>query len=309
VDAGAPETTVIIPTRNRWRLATRAVTSALAQLDVELDVIVIDDGSDSAPPDGFAEIDERLRLVRHETARGVSAARNSGIARAAGRWLAFLDDDDVWAPHKLRALLDAASRSGAEFAYSDAVVVDHGLRPLAYQRAVGPDALRCALRSGNAVPGGGSNVIADARLIARCGGFDTGLSYGADWELWLRLSAAARAEAVAEPLVAYTVHAGGVPRHWARSVFADLSLIESVHPDVAVDRRTYARHVAYREHLAGRRGSAVRAYAHAAATKRDARSIGGGLRALLGRRIAIRLGLEHPPPESPEWIRSRRAAR
>ena len=91
-----PEVTVVIPTSNRWQLlSTCALASADAQVDVDHEVIVVDDGSSDETPARLAERHD-VRVVRHRTRLGVSRARNSGIAAARGEWIAFLDDDDLW---------------------------------------------------------------------------------------------------------------------------------------------------------------------------------------------------------------------
>src|SRR2546427_7128355 len=103
------EVTVVIPTRNRSRLLPVAVASALGQEDVEVEVVVVDDASTDETPDLIADLaDERVRVLRLSTRHGVARARNIGIAEARGGWLAFLDDDDIWGPRKLRWQLDAA---------------------------------------------------------------------------------------------------------------------------------------------------------------------------------------------------------
>ena len=106
------EVTVVIPTRDRGHLLPRSLRSALAQRDVTLEVVVVDDGS--VPPAAHNKVvarvcatDARVRVLRHMTPKGVSAARNSGIEAATGRWIAFLDDDDIWAPQKLASQLAA----------------------------------------------------------------------------------------------------------------------------------------------------------------------------------------------------------
>src|SRR5438105_2362909 len=95
---------VVVPTRNRPRLLACTLRSILAQVDVDLELIVVDDAS--SPP-AIVPTDRRVRLIRHTTQLGVSAARNTGIAAACGRWLAFCDDDDLWAPRKLTEQLIA----------------------------------------------------------------------------------------------------------------------------------------------------------------------------------------------------------
>ena len=96
----APRVTVVIPTRDRWSLLPGALESALSQRGVAVDVVVADDGSTTAPP---AEVRRSgVEVVRLETSGGIAAARNAAIVRATGEWVAFLDDDDIWAPDKLR---------------------------------------------------------------------------------------------------------------------------------------------------------------------------------------------------------------
>src|SRR5215218_11160313 len=98
---------VVIPTRNRWHLLPRALGSALRQEALNVEVVVVDDGSDPGASSIPQLDDERVKLIRHEKQKGVAAARNSGIRVASAKWVAFLDDDDLWAPHRLRLILDA----------------------------------------------------------------------------------------------------------------------------------------------------------------------------------------------------------
>ena len=127
-----PTVTVVIPTRDRVRLLTsHALPSALSQEGVVLEVIVVDDGSSDGTEESVAAIqDERLSLVRHEQPRGVSAARNTGIAAARGEWLAFLDDDDLWSPLKVSRQLETAAAVGARWVYAASLVVDEQTRPM-----------------------------------------------------------------------------------------------------------------------------------------------------------------------------------
>ncbi|MCX7595406.1 MAG: glycosyltransferase, partial [Fischerella sp.] len=91
-----PLLSIIIPTHNRPHLVGRAVKSALEQTVEDFEVIVVDDGS-TQPPE--LPSDRRLRLLRHEQSRGGAAARNTGTEAACGRWVTYLDDDDLLLPH------------------------------------------------------------------------------------------------------------------------------------------------------------------------------------------------------------------
>lgn len=204
---GAPEVSVVIPTRDRWRFLARSLASALDQHDVALEVVVVDDGSRDEPPADIADLgDRRVVVVRNETSRGVSGARNLGIERARGDWVAFLDDDDLWAPAKLREQLDRANGAATGFVYSSAVTVDEALEPLRLVRAPPADELRARIGVQNLMPAGQSNVIVRRDLIRRLGGFDERLSMIADWEMWIRLTAAGVPQPCPGVHVAYVLH-------------------------------------------------------------------------------------------------------
>ncbi len=108
---------VIIPTYNRAALLPRAVNSVLAQTYDNYEIIIVDDCS----PDNTQEVidgftDSRIHSFRHERNKGQSAARNTGIANAAGEYIAFLDDDDEWLPNKLEIQVDTLDASASNVA-------------------------------------------------------------------------------------------------------------------------------------------------------------------------------------------------
>lgn len=203
---GTPEVTVVVPTHNRAHLIGEVVASALGQRDVVVEVIVVDDASDDDTPRRLSAIgDPRLRILRNEINLGVSGARNRGIETARGTWIAFLDDDDLWAPTKLRTQLDATGADDAALVYTAAVAVDEHRRVRRLLPAPGDRTIRAELLGGNRI-GSPSCAMARADALRRVGGFDPELSILADWDLWLRLLAVGRAVACPEPLVAYTEH-------------------------------------------------------------------------------------------------------
>src|SRR5437868_15474590 len=100
---GSPEVTVVLPTRDAWDLLPATLASVQGQEDVDLEGVVVDDGSRDVTAAGLADWpDPRVTVCRREVSGGVAAARNVAIERAHGEWLAFLDHDDLWAPRKLR---------------------------------------------------------------------------------------------------------------------------------------------------------------------------------------------------------------
>src|SRR5262245_46961170 len=102
-----PKVSVIIPTHNRADFLRDAIFSVLNQTFQDFEIIVVDDAS----TDNTSEVigafnDERIRYLRHDTNKGGSAARNTGILNSQCDYIAFLDDDDQWLPEKLAKQVD-----------------------------------------------------------------------------------------------------------------------------------------------------------------------------------------------------------
>ena len=207
-----PRVSVVIPTRNRKRLLLRALGSALGQEGVHVEVIVVDEGSTDGTADAVESLGEtRVTVVRNEFPRGVAAARNAGLERAEHDWVAFLDDDDFWAPGKLAAQVDAiAARPGGEWCCAGAVVVNESLTVVGIEACAQGAGLIERLLAYNAIPGGGSSVLARTAAVREVGGFDTELTVVADWDLWIRLALRSPLAAVDRPLVAYVRHASSM---------------------------------------------------------------------------------------------------
>src|SRR3989440_5325735 len=281
-----PDVSVIIPTRDRWELlSSLSLPSARGQEDLDLEVLVADDGSTDGTERRLRAIgDPRLVVLRSDTSAGVAGARNRGIAAARGEWLAFLDDDDLWSPRKLRSQLDVALATRADFVYASAVVVDERGRPIESHSAPEPATVRDQLLTWNIIPEGGSNVVARTALVRELGGFDERLFHLADWDMWIRLAAVGRAAFVNETLLAYVVHAANL--HGAqRDSGSDFLLMMSKHPlNCPAARIARARWQAIGHRRAGRRFRAAREDLTAAVRYRNAGSFLRGVTVLLGER-------------------------
>jgi glycosyltransferase involved in cell wall biosynthesis len=265
--SAAPETTVIIPTRDRWSLLQTTLRTALSQEEVTLEVIVVDDGSTDETSERLSELtDARLRVIRHASSRGVAAARNSAIAAARGEWLAFLDDDDLWSPKKLRTQLATATAHGAAWTYSAALVVDERRAILDTIEAPEPDGLIKRLLPYNPLPAGASNVLARTDVVRELGGYDESLSQLADWDMWIRLAATGGPAACPEPLIAYVQHEGGMLLSDRVGVVDEFERLAAKHDaltaehGVELDRAGLVRWIAWADSRAGARARAARGY-------------------------------------------------
>jgi hypothetical protein len=315
-----PEVTVVIPTKDRWSLlATSALPSALGQEGVEVEVVVVDDGSTDATSKRLRALgDARVRAVRHDTPRGVAQARNAGVAAARGEWVSFLDDDDLWSPRKLRAQLDAAGSVDATFVYGGVAWVDHGHRFLFALRPPDPEGLASRILRWNVMWGGCSNVMARTDVVRRLGGFDEQLFQLADWDLWIRLALDGRAAVCPELVVGYVMQPQSMLLTDRRDVFAEFDYLVEKHRSVAEelgvhpDGASFSRWVAMGHLRAGRRRVAARTYLRGAVRYRDpgaaARAVGaaGGLRGLRAAQALLApLGRgrdERVDAAEPDWL-------
>lgn len=292
---------VVIPTRNRWeKLARLGLRSALSQRDVALEVIVVDDHSDLPPPEAGLTTDPRVRLIRLPEWGGVAAARNAGIEQARGEWIAFLDDDDLWAPDKLATLVGGTRRAGADFGYSSVLDLDAGMRPAALVEAIPAAELRAVSRRSNGIHAIASNIVVRRALLERVGGFDECFSTAADWELLQRLVRGGECFALDTPLLAYRASEWLLDDEPAHR--ADLHRLEGKYEDVSIDWNAYERWIALSLHRAGRKREAARQYLATARRFRDFRSLLRAPTVIVSPGQIGRLLRGQRRPRRPEWL-------
>jgi glycosyltransferase involved in cell wall biosynthesis len=308
-NAGQPDVSVVIPTRDRWPvLASRGLPAALRQEGVAVEVIVVDDGSTDPPPEGSALEDRRVKLIAKQERRGVGAARNAGIGEARGSWIAFLDDDDVWAPSKLASMVEAIEAHDADFGFSSALMVDDRLRPVWLRPAPSPARLVSQLLDGNVIPGGASNIVARRSIVERCGGFDENFSALADWDLWLRLADAGTAAASPDVLLAYRRETWVL--HDSEAHRAEPARLMRKHEELARRHGVSLNWPKYEQWMgrslfqARRRRAAARSFLATGLRHRDRRSLAWAVRALLPANLKKQLGFAPSAVRRPPaWLR------
>jgi len=99
---------IITPAYNAEHFISATIQSVISQTFTNWEMIIVDDGSSDntcAIINNFVAIDNRINLLKHSQNLGTGVARNKGIKKATGNYIAFLDADDVWEPHKLEAQL------------------------------------------------------------------------------------------------------------------------------------------------------------------------------------------------------------
>jgi glycosyltransferase involved in cell wall biosynthesis len=223
---------VVIPTRDRLPRLARTLATVQAQDYPHVEIVVADDGSVDGTVDFVRSLaDPRIVLIESRRSSGVSGARNRGIRSASGRWVALCDDDDLWHAGKLSQQVDAMTASGARWSICGAVHVDDDLRPLRVNPVRG-GALLDQLVHANVVPGGCSSVVAERSLLLQLDGFDDRCSVFADYELWIRLAAAAEVAAWPGWGVLYVEHSEQMSWQKLTDAVEELSHIRWKHRDL-----------------------------------------------------------------------------
>ena len=204
-----PLVSAIIPTFNRaWSLG-RAVDSVLTQAYQPLELIVVDDGSTDETPELLAPQAARglIQLISQPN-RGVSAARNAGLAMARGSLIAFLDSDDEWLPGKVEAQVEFLDQ------HPDQVLVQTQERWFRNGRRVNPGRRHLKPAGDIFIPSlslcliSPSAVMLRQSLFEEVGLFDESLPAAEDYDLWLRVLARHQAGLIDRELV---IRHGGRP--------------------------------------------------------------------------------------------------
>src|SRR5262245_54483121 len=209
VDAEMPQVSVIIPTCNRSEFLRSAIASVLNQTYQNFEIIVVDDASTDSVFEVVAPFkDERIRFIRHDTNKGGSAARNTGILASKCDYIAFLDDDDGWLPDKLRKQMEILIASPPEVGgvYTGCLDVDKASGKVIRQRIPTKRGnLSRELLIENCV-GGTSTILLKKVCLQQVGLFDESLPRSQDYDLWIRISREFLFECIPEPLFKYHVH-------------------------------------------------------------------------------------------------------
>jgi glycosyltransferase involved in cell wall biosynthesis len=296
--SSSADVAVVIPTRNRRPYVVQAVQCALAQRGREVEVHVVSDGSSDGTEAALACLDDgRLSVTSRTTSHGVAASRNEALGRVRAPWVAFLDDDDLWAPNWLDAALTAATSAGAGVAYGGVVELDRGRRAVGVRRPANPDTVHEALWAWNAI-GGPSTVVMQTDLVRQAGGFDQDFSALADWELWLRLAPDTRFAAVPELLIGYTLHAGNMHMVAPQKVVEECERLQARYPNI--EQAPTLRWLGTEHVVAGQRMLGARLLLRAAAASGRRDGIARTLRATAGNVRRARNGRR--PRPGPSWL-------
>lgn len=180
---------VIIPTYNRKDRLIKTINSVLAQDYQDYEIIIIDDGSIDGTSDYIKQYFPQVILLTHKTNQGVSAARNVGIEKAQGNWIAFLDSDDLWHSNKLsQQIYYLKQHPQYDICHSEEIWIKDGIRinpKKKHQKIAGNIYYKSVELCSISI----STVILKKEIFNKVGLFDINLPACEDYDLWLRITA------------------------------------------------------------------------------------------------------------------------
>lgn len=214
-----PKVSVIIPYHNGKKFIAEAIESVLSQTYQNFEIIIVDDG----PTDNIKAviepytIDSKVKLVQHETNRGIPSARNTGIRHSKGEYIAFLDQDDLWFPKKLEYQVAVFERASTDlgFVFSNMNIIDNeGIVKICSAVSTIPsninnfssqEVLKTLFLNGNFISM--ITVMVRRECITTIGLFDEIIKGGSDdYDICLRLATKYKIEYLDVPLAAHRIH-------------------------------------------------------------------------------------------------------
>jgi len=231
-----PLISVVIPTHNRPVLLAEALASVRAQTFRNYEVIVVSNGETDDM--GRASREAAVGCVYLELDHGnVSVARNAGIDRARGEWIAFLDDDDLWLPTKLERQVAEAQRTGADMIACDFVEVYSDGREIIRRPRLFKGWSYVKALSHQCWQAAPSGVMVRKRVFDKVGGFDPNQRCCEDNDVWRRVSWRHSIHQVDEVLFRYRQDHANLASRKRTSYYYDLRHFRKMRRDTPHDLR------------------------------------------------------------------------
>lgn len=175
----SPLVSVIVPTYNRPAMLRDALASIEAQTFQDFEILVINDGGEDV--EGIAKEYPKVRYFSHGCNWGCAGTKNTALRMAKGKYIAHLDDDDLWYPWHLEKMLKVL-QAGARFVYSDSNIRESGEKDRLWFSRPPSDLLQHSVA-------GVCSVMHERSLLTEVGFYDSCLADHEDWDMWIRMSA------------------------------------------------------------------------------------------------------------------------
>lgn len=202
---------IIMPSYNTGRFIKETIESVLAQSYPVWELIIVDDCSTDNTDDIVNQYlaDERIRYIKNDTNSGAAVSRNRALREAKGKWIAFLDSDDLWEPNKLEKQIAFMNENGHAFSYTNYIEVDEATNPLG-RRVTGPKKIT---KRGmfNYCWMGCLTVMYDAEKVGQIQIVD--IKKNNDYAMWLKVCKKADCYLLDESLAKYRKRSGSISNH------------------------------------------------------------------------------------------------
>lgn len=197
----------IIPTHNRADLLLKAIESILNQTYKNIEIIIIDDASTDDTEEVVLSLkNDKITYHKVIESKGGNHARNLGAEKARGKYIAFLDDDDIWREDKIQkqvAALQNNEKAGLVYTGSKIIYTNSGNTYVNSPQKKGDLSKEILMKN---YVGTTSSVLLEKAVFLEAGGFDNDMPALQDYDLWVRVAQIAEIEAVDEPLINYYYH-------------------------------------------------------------------------------------------------------
>jgi len=202
---------IIMPSYNTGRFIKETIESVLAQTYSNWELIIVDDCSKDNTDDVVSQYlsDQRIRYIKNETNSGAAVSRNRALREAKGRWIAFLDSDDLWEPQKLEKQIAFMENHDYHFSYTNYMEIDEQSSPNG-KHVTGPKRIT---KHGmyNYCWMGCLTVMYDAETVGLIQIED--IKKNNDYALWLKACKKANCYLLDETLARYRKRSGSISNH------------------------------------------------------------------------------------------------
>jgi glycosyltransferase involved in cell wall biosynthesis len=198
---------VIIPTYNSAKFILESLNSAIQQTYKDIEIIVVDDGSTDNTKQVLAPFMDKICYIYKDNG-GAASARNTGIKHATGKYIAFLDADDIWLPEKLELQMKLFSQNkDIDWIHTNLILIDEsgieqGIRKLPPDFATKDIFYTLFMEYWTLT----SSIIIKRGCLDIVGEFDESLPVNQDYDLWLRMAHHYKIGYIDQPLTKYRIH-------------------------------------------------------------------------------------------------------
>jgi len=212
-----PLVSVIIPCYNGEKFIGEAIESVLNQTYQNWELIIIDDGSTDNSEDIVKKIitDSQIKLIKHKYNKGIAKTKNTGIANAKGKYIAFLDQDDIWLNSKLELQLKCFELGNSDIGVvcTGMIFTDSNMKPINIFRGFRDEDQKTLIKNLYLKPTNSSSIMmVKKEYFEHIGTFNEELIGWDDYELLMRLATISQIKYIREPLVKKRIHKDNAQR-------------------------------------------------------------------------------------------------